>query len=146
MDPMEVVRTNEDQFNDRSFREKAEQLTDASIIVVDAPADRELQGVEGYKQYREGYIAALPDIRGGIVDLKVSGNNVTATVRRTGTFTGEMRTADGAIPGNGLAFWAGLERCIRQRCPSIWPLLHGDEYGVGRYCPTMAVQAKWQDD
>lgn len=101
MDPMEIVRTNEDQFNDRSFREKAEQVTAASITVIDAPADREFQGVDGYKQYREGLIAALPDIQESMADLKVSGNEVTANVRRTGTFTGEMPTPDGTVPGNG---------------------------------------------
>ena len=104
MDPKEIAQMSEDQFNDRSFREKAHLLIAPDIVVVDAPASLELSGIDGYIQYSEGFVRAMPDIKGTIVRRQASGNKVTATIRGRGTFTGELQTPAGVVPGNGSSF------------------------------------------
>jgi predicted ester cyclase len=43
----------------------------------------------------------MPDVKGTIVDQKVNGNTVVTSVRVTGTFTGQLQTPQGVVPGNG---------------------------------------------
>jgi hypothetical protein len=41
----------------------------------------------------------MPDIKGTVLEHKVSGNKVTTKVRAKGTFTGTLQTPQGAVPG-----------------------------------------------
>ena len=43
----------------------------------------------------------MPDIKGAILDQKVNGNTVITFVRATGSFTGQLQTPQGTVPGNG---------------------------------------------
>jgi predicted ester cyclase len=43
----------------------------------------------------------MPDVKGTIVDQKVNGNTVVTSLRATGTFTGQLQTPQGTVPGNG---------------------------------------------
>jgi hypothetical protein len=43
----------------------------------------------------------MPDIKGAILDQKVTGNTVVTNARATGNFTGQLQTPQGVIPGNG---------------------------------------------
>lgn len=101
MKPIELAKTQIDGFNDRSFRTNAQQYVSSSIVVVDLPTGQELHGLDGFRQYSEGYVAAMPDIRGAILDHTVNGNTVITNVRSTGTFTGQLQTPQGTVPGNG---------------------------------------------
>ena len=101
MDLKQVAQTGIDMFNDRSFRQKAGQVVDAGVVVTDLPTGQELRGLDGYVQYNEGYVAAMPDVKATTVEHKVSGNKVNSRVRGTGTFTGTLQTPQGAVPGNG---------------------------------------------
>ena len=101
MDVKQLAQKGVDSFNDRSFRQNAADLMDANVVIVDKPTGQELHGPDGYIQYAEGFVTAMPDITGTAIEHKVNGNKVTTRVRGQGTFTGTMVTPQGSMPGNG---------------------------------------------
>jgi len=101
MDVKQLAQDTVDSFNDRSFREKAKESADANIVVIDRPTGQELHGVDGFIQYSEGFVTAMPDLKGTAVEHNVNGNKVTTRVHGKGTFTGTMATPQGNVPGNG---------------------------------------------
>ena len=101
MDVKQLAQKGVDSFNDRSFRQNAAELMDANVVIVDIPTGQELHGPDGYIQYSEGFVKAMPDLKGTAIEHKVNGNKVTTRVRGQGTFTGTMVTPQGSMPGNG---------------------------------------------
>lgn len=101
MDFKQLAQNPIDMFNDRSFRTKAKDIADADVVVKDIPAGQEVRGVDGYVQFTEGFVTAMPDVKGTVVEHTVNGSKVTSRVRGTGTFTGELETPQGKVPGNG---------------------------------------------
>jgi|SRR5687768_175864 len=101
MDVKQLAQDTVDSFNDRSFREKAKEVADADVVVIDRPTGQEFHGVDGFIQLSEGFVAAMPDLKGTAVEHKVDGNKVTTRVHGQGTFTGTMQTPQGTVPGNG---------------------------------------------
>lgn len=101
MDIKQLAQSTVDQFNDRSFRTKSKDAMDPNVVVVDGPTKMEMHGPDGYMQYNERYVAAMPDIKGTVLDIKVNGNTATARINAKGTFTGSMQTPQGNVPGNG---------------------------------------------
>ncbi len=101
MNSVDIAKMQVNGFNDRSFRTNAQNYVSDNIVVVDGPSRQELRGLEGFIQYAEGFVTAMPDIKGTILDQKVNGNTVVTTVRATGTFTGQLQTPQGTVPGNG---------------------------------------------
>ena len=101
MDVKGLAQVGIDTFNDRSFREKAKDLMDANVVIIDGPTGQELHGPDGYVQYSEGFVNAIPDLKGMAIEHKVSGNRVTSRVRGQGNFTGTLVTPQGSFPGNG---------------------------------------------
>lgn len=101
MDVKQLAQANADAFNDRSFRQKAKDMLDANAVIIDGPTGQELHGPDGYVQYSEGFVSAMPDIKGTVVEHKVNGNKVTSRIHGHGTFTGTMQTPQGSVPGNG---------------------------------------------
>lgn len=104
MDVKKLAQDTVDMFNDRSFRQKAKDVADANIVVKDSPTGQELHGVDGFVQYSEGFVTAMPDLKGTAIEHKVNGNKVTTRVHGQGTFTGNMVTPQGTVPGNGNTF------------------------------------------
>jgi len=101
MDVKGLAQAGIDAFNDRSFREKAKDLMDPNVVIIDAPTSQELRGPDGYVQYSEGFISAIPDLKGTVIEHKVSANKVTSRVRGQGNFTGTLVTPTGSFTGNG---------------------------------------------
>jgi len=101
MDIKGLAQVSIDSFNDRSFREKAKDLMDPNVVIIDGPTGQELHGPEGYVQYSDGFVNAIPDLKGTAIEHKVSGNKVTSRVRGQGNFTGTLVTPQGSFPGNG---------------------------------------------
>jgi len=101
MDVQGLAQVGIDTFNDRSFREKAKDLMDANVVVIDSPTGQELHGPDGYVQFSEGFVNAIPDLKGTVIEHKLSGNEVTSRVRGQGNFTGTLQTPQGSFPGNG---------------------------------------------
>lgn len=101
MDVKQLAQDTVDDFNDRSFRQKAKDVADENIVVIDKPTGQELRGAESFVQYSEGFVTAMPDLKGEAVEHKVNGNTVTTRVRGRGTFTGTLYTPQGTVPGNG---------------------------------------------
>ncbi len=101
MDIKQLAQSTVDQFNDRSFRTRSKDLMDAKVVTVDGPTRQEMHGPDGYVQYTDGYVLAMPDIKGTVLDQKVNGDKVTTRVNAKGTFTGTMQTPQGKVPGNG---------------------------------------------
>ena len=101
MDVKQLAQDTIDMFNDRSYRQKANEVMDSNVVVFDGPTGQELHGPDGYVQYADGFVTAMPDLKGTALEHKVSGNKVTTRVRGQGTFTGTMVTPQGSMPGNG---------------------------------------------
>jgi len=101
MDVKALAQVGVDSFNDRSFREKAKDLMDTNVVVLDIPTGQELHGPDGYIQLSEGFINAIPDLKGTAIEHNVNGNTVTSRIRGQGNFTGTLQTPQGSVPGNG---------------------------------------------
>ena len=101
MDVKQLAQNTVDDFNDRSFREKAKDVADPNIVIIDKPTGQELRGVESFVRYSEGFVTAMPDLKGEAVEHKVNGNKVVTRVHGQGTFTGTLHSPQGAVPGNG---------------------------------------------
>src|SRR5574341_1793311 len=101
MDVKQLAQNTVDMFNDRSFRQKAQDVANANIVVSDKPSGQEFRGVDGFLQYSEGFVTAMPDLTGTALEHTVEGNKVTTRVRGKGTFTGTLQTPQGSVPGNG---------------------------------------------
>ncbi|HEU0295359.1 MAG TPA: ester cyclase [Anaerolineales bacterium] len=101
MDVKQLAQNTVDIFNDRSFREKAEEVANTNIVVTDKPTAQEFRGVDGFVQFSEGFITAMPDIKGTVLEQTAEGNRATTRVRGQGTFTGTLQTPQGNVQGNG---------------------------------------------
>jgi len=101
MDVKQLAQDTVDDFNDRSFRQKAKDVADANIVIMDKPTGQELHGADGLVQFSEGFVTAIPDLKGKALEHKVNGNKVTTRVRGQGTFTGTLSTPQGNVPGTG---------------------------------------------
>jgi predicted ester cyclase len=101
MDFKQLAQDSVDMFNDRSFRTKAKDVMDPKVVVINGPTGQELHGPDGYIQFSDGFVAAIPDLKGTAIEHKVSGNKVNSRVRGQGKFTGTLVTPQGSVPGNG---------------------------------------------
>ena len=101
MDVKALAQVGVDSFNDRSFREKAKDLMDPNVVVMDSSTGQERHGPDGYVQFSEVFVNAIPDLKGTAIEHKVNGNKVTTRVRGQGNFTGTLQTPQGNVPGNG---------------------------------------------
>ena len=101
MDVTELAQKTVDMFNDRSFREKAQEVANPNIVVSDKPTGQEFRGVDGFLQYSEGFVSAMPDLKGTAIEHNVQGNKVITRVHGQGTFTGTLQTPQGNVQGNG---------------------------------------------
>ena len=97
----ELAQATADSFNDRSYREKAKDVMDPNVLILDKPTNQEMHGPDAYVQFSDGFVNAIPDLQGTVIENKASGNTVTSRVRGQGHFTGTMVTPQGSVPGNG---------------------------------------------
>lgn len=101
MDVQQLAQVGIDALNDRSFQEKAKDLMDENVVIIDRPTGQEIHGVDGYIQYSERFVTAIPDLTGTAIEHEVERNKVTSRVRQQGKFTGRLLTPHGSYPGNG---------------------------------------------
>lgn len=101
MDVKALAQATMDQFNDRSFRTKAKEVAAPNIVVIDTPTGQQTTGPDSFVKYSDGYVTAMPDVKGTVIEHKVNVNKVTTRVRGTGTFTGTLQMPQGNVPGNG---------------------------------------------
>jgi len=101
MDVKQLAQDTVDSFNDRSYKEKAREVAAPDIVVTDKPSGQQMSGVDGFIQYSESFITAMPDLKGEAVEHKVEGNKVITRVHGKGTFTGTLYTPQGTFPGTG---------------------------------------------
>jgi len=101
MNVQQLAQTGIDAFNDGSFQETAKDLMDENVVIIDQPTGQEIHGVDGYIQYSERFVAAIPDLTGTVIEHQVKQNKVISRVRRRGKFTGKLFTPHGSFQGNG---------------------------------------------
>jgi predicted ester cyclase len=101
MDMEQLAQATADSFNDRSYRDTAKDVMAPDVLIFDKPTNQEMRGPEAYVQYSDGFVNAIPDLKGTVVETNVSGNKVTSRIRGQGHFTGTMVTPQGSVPGNG---------------------------------------------
>lgn len=89
-----------DMFNERSFREKAADLIEPEAVIVDNATGQELYGPEGYIRFSEALIHAIPDLKGTVLEHRVTGNKVITRLHAQGRFTGALQTPQRSFPGN----------------------------------------------
>jgi len=101
MDKIEVVRAYLDLVSSRTFSEQAYTVLDPDAVLRTGTGN-EVQGLDNYVSAVLEFLEWMPDMQATLVDYKVSGDTANVTLDMSGTFTGEMKTADGqVIPGNG---------------------------------------------
>ena len=101
MEVKQLTQNTVGYFNERSFRQNARQVADESIVVMDIPTGQQMQGVSGLIQYSEGFIDAMPELKGTALEHKTSGNKVTTRVRATGIFMGRCNLPKALLPAPG---------------------------------------------
>ncbi len=101
MSVQDVARMHYEAFNNRTFQANAKKYVDEHLASIDEATGREEHGVQGYVQGTQRWVTAFPDAHIEVVKQQVSGNRVISTLRGTGTFTGQLETPQGTIPGNG---------------------------------------------
>ena len=101
MNVQQLAQAGIDAINDRSFQEKAKDLMDENVVVIDCPTGQEMHGIDSYIEYSEQFVTAIPDLTGTVIEHEIERNKVTSRVRQQGKFTGELHTSHGSFPGNG---------------------------------------------
>lgn len=101
MNVQQLAQAGIDAFNDRSFQEKAKDLMDENVVIIDRPTGQEIHGVDDYLQYSQRFVTAIPDLTGTVIEHQVKRNKVISRVRRQGKFTGKLQTPHGSFQGNG---------------------------------------------
>lgn len=101
MENLEVVRKYLDLFNSRTFAEQAHTVLDPDVVLRTGTGI-EIQGIDNYVPAALGTLPWMPDMQARLAHHDVNGDKANVTLDMSGTFTGEMKTPDGAvIPGNG---------------------------------------------
>ncbi len=101
MDVKKLAQNNIDDFNNRSYKTKAREVVDPGVVIIDQPMGQQMKGIDGYIQYSETFLDAMPDLKGQITQQQANGNKVTSTVHAKGTFTGKLQTPQGVLQGTG---------------------------------------------
>ena len=63
MDLKQLAEATADTFNDRSYRDRAKDMMDPDVLIVDKPTNQEMRGPEAYVQYSDGFVNAIPDLK-----------------------------------------------------------------------------------
>ena len=101
MDHLEVVRTYLDLISNGTFAEQANTVLHPDAVLQTGTGVT-VQGLDDYVATVLGFMEWMPDMQATLADHEVSGDTGNITLEMSGTFTGEMKTPDGAvIPGNG---------------------------------------------
>lgn len=100
-----LVRRYVNSYNDRTLREDAEAIFAPDLVVVNEAAGLEAEGIDAYLEHAfDGWLAAVPDARVELDDYEVREGGIDFTLLATGTFSGELETLDGTVPGTGESF------------------------------------------
>jgi predicted ester cyclase len=97
----DTAKLSYDEFNNHLFEAHAKNYVAPTYVGVDTPTGQESRGLEGYVQSLRLWLAAFPDSQVEVVNQQVNGNKVMTTFRGRGTFTGQLQTPQGVVPGNG---------------------------------------------
>lgn len=104
-EPVELIRQFVDGYNDRTLHDDAENIFAPDILLVNEGLDLEVRGIDELLFHMmDGWIAANPDAEVELVNYDLRDEGIAATILSRGTFTGELETPDGTIPGTGESF------------------------------------------
>lgn len=99
-DNAQLIRESYEAWNNRDFDMMAEHiLPDATITLVGS--GQVLRGIEGSRQYGEGWAQAFPDARVTVDNVISEGDCVVVEFTGRGTHTGTLSTPAGDIPATG---------------------------------------------
>ncbi len=101
MDVQKLAQRTLEDFNNRKYRDNAKEIAEPNIVVIDGPTGQQMNGIDGFVQYSDTFVHAIPDLRGTALEYKVNGNKVVTRVHAQGTFTGTLKTPQGSYPGTG---------------------------------------------
>lgn len=105
VEPIELIRSFVDGYNDRSLHDDAEAIFASDLVVVNEAAGMETQGIDAFLEHAvDGWLQAVPDARVELVDYQIQDGVVFFTMRETGTFEGELETPEGTVAGTGKPF------------------------------------------
>lgn len=102
---VELVRRFVDGYNERTLHGDAENIFAPGVVLVNERAGLEVRGIDEFLAHVvDGWIAANPDAEVELVDYDLRDGGIAATIVSRGTFTGELETPDGTVPGTGESF------------------------------------------
>lgn len=104
-EPVTLVRRFVDAYNGRTLHEDAERIFTPDLTLVNESIGLEAVGIDPFVEHTfDDWLTAVPDARVELVDYEVTHRGISFTLLAEGTFTGELETPDGPIPGTGEPF------------------------------------------
>jgi len=119
MKVQEVAKMHLDGINFRTIESSAKDYVAANYIGIDGPTGHEAHGIAGYVQSYQRRFRAFPDGKFEVLNQEIAGSKITATLRGTGTFSGQLYTLQGVIPGNGRELNLGAREQLEIRSNKI---------------------------
>jgi steroid delta-isomerase-like uncharacterized protein len=95
-----VVRDIYDRFNRRDLDGALAHLGD-DFEMLDVPMGLTLRGPEGFRQWLEPFLAAMPDSSTEITNVVAAGDWIATEHTGRGTHTGPLMTPNGEVPPTG---------------------------------------------
>ena len=125
-DPVEIVRGVIAAVNDRSLPARAAELLDPGFVRHDlVSVFPDSRGPEGAADFLQMIVAAMPDFRLEIVDIRAAGEHVTARLRMTGTHTGAPLLGAAATGRSLAANAVFVYRVADGRVAEGWQMVDG---------------------
>lgn len=102
---VELVRRFVDGYNERTLHDDAEDIFAPDLVLVNEGMGLEAHGIDAFLDHvMDGWLAANPDAEVELVDYDHRDGGIAATILSRGTFTGELETPGGTVPGTGEPF------------------------------------------
>lgn len=102
---VELIRRFVDGYNERTLHDDAEDIFAPDVVLVNERVGLEVRGIDEFLAHVvDGWVAANPDAEMELVDYDLRDRGIAAMVVSRGTFTGELETPDGTVPGTGESF------------------------------------------
>ncbi len=96
-----VAQKHYDLFNKRRLDQALATIVAEDVEWTSVPFDTSFHGLEGYRQFLESWINAMPDSQVEITSLVADADMVATEFTGRGTHTGDFNVPAGPIPATG---------------------------------------------
>jgi len=97
---MDVINSHIEQMNNGTHAEQAHTTLHPDVVFISG-AGQEMHGRDAFVAANLAFLQMLPDVQCELLGYEGDANAGMVSMRMEGHFTGEMKTPNGTIPGNG---------------------------------------------